>query len=107
MSAPRKLQVESLAGLTQQNIRAPADKLGYNELVIAKVEELFAADPQATKHLIGIDLDGFTSRTQEFELFTELKKRGFGFKTVMAGTKSGKNTGVLITRLEPTPQASE
>lgn len=105
MSTPPRLRIESLADLTQVSIPAPEDKPAYNEVILAKVDELFAQDPEASKKLVGLDLDSFVSRRQEGELYASLRQRGFSAKVVSFSKRRGEETGVLIERAEPQEQA--
>lgn len=102
MSNPNKRQrIPSQAHLTNIHIPAEEGVIPYHAQLIAKINELFAADPEATELLIGIDILSFGQRTDEQKLVQALKSKGISYQVVRFGGKTGKDTGVLVTRKKP------
>ena len=102
MSIRNRQRIDSLAHLTSTRISAQPGEVPYHEQLLAKIQELFAAaDPQETKLLIGIDLMSFSLRNDEQKLISSLNDLGMTYKVVRFGGKSGKDTGVLVTRQLP------
>lgn len=101
MSNRSKLNVSSLADMTQINIEMTEGTLTYGELLFAKVKELFDADLSESKILIGVDIGNFKSRREEGQFFLELHKAGHKYQVVSWPGKSSVFTGVLIDRANP------
>ncbi|WJJ54958.1 hypothetical protein [Xanthomonas phage RTH11] len=93
----RKIRTISTEGMVQQDIEVPEDKGLYGEHIMAKVVELFEAQPDAKAVLVGIDVSGFRSRREEGETFSAFIAAGFGWSLVGWNPKSAFS-GVLVTR---------
>lgn len=100
MSETTKRQfVPTQAHLTQVHLPVDADsELAYTAQLLAKIQELFAEQPEATELLIGVDLNSFAQPTDAATLMNDLKKIGMSYQVVARGNKNAENTGVLVTR---------
>lgn len=94
----RKIRTISTEGMVQQDIEVPEDKYLYGEQIMAKVKELFEAQPEAKSVLVGIDVGGFVSRREEGNTFSAFSAAGYGWSLVGWNPKSAFS-GVLVTRM--------
>lgn len=98
---PKRPRVQSLAGMEELKIDTPEDTATYHTLIVDRMLEVFEADPQLTRHLFAINIIDFPTREHETAMVAKLRNRGYSYQVVRFGGKTGKDTGVLITRLTP------